>query len=40
MLAEGARREVAMSGGWGRVLSRNNSVLLRVSGAAAWLLLY
>jgi hypothetical protein len=40
MLAEEAGREVAMCGGkhsrgWGRVLSRKNSVLLRVSGAAA-----
>jgi hypothetical protein len=38
MLAEGEGREVAVCGGWSRVLSRKNSVFLRVSRAAAWLL--
>jgi hypothetical protein len=47
VLAKGEGREVAIcggkhsssrSGGWSRVLSRKNSVFLRVSGAAAWLL--
>jgi hypothetical protein len=38
MLAEGEGRVVAMCGGWGIVLSRKNSVFLRVCGAAAWLL--
>jgi hypothetical protein len=38
MLAEGGRRDVAMCGGKhssSTVLSRKNSVFLRVSGAAA-----
>jgi hypothetical protein len=44
MLAEGEGREVAVcgdkhtSGGWSRVQSKKNSVFLRVSGAAAWIL--
>jgi hypothetical protein len=27
-----------VGGGWSRVLSKKNSVFLRVSGAAAWIL--